>query len=156
MAYKPARSSSRFRPANSFLNRSWPAAATLPRKQFEQMLGPDARLRSPRLQLHTNKDDESPAKPIHRDAPKVGRNELCPCGSGKKFKRATAPQPKGIGVKQLKTDPPLLGLLSCVRSKPCDLSCETASTLPRRKSPSCEIAVRPTRSTPGCAAARLR
>ncbi|MGE0682771.1 MAG: SEC-C metal-binding domain-containing protein [Candidatus Binatia bacterium] len=22
-----------------------------------------------------------------RDAPKVGRNELCPCGSGKKFKK---------------------------------------------------------------------
>ncbi|MBV8721774.1 MAG: SEC-C domain-containing protein, partial [Candidatus Eremiobacteraeota bacterium] len=37
--------------------------------------------------LHTNKDDESPAKPVQRDQPKVGRNELCPCGSGKKFKR---------------------------------------------------------------------
>ena len=23
---------------------------------------------------------------IRRDAPKVGRNDLCPCGSGKKFK----------------------------------------------------------------------
>ena len=27
------------------------------------------------------------AKPVQRDQPKVGRNELCPCGSGKKFKR---------------------------------------------------------------------
>jgi len=27
------------------------------------------------------------AKTVRRDAPKVGRNELCPCGSGKKFKR---------------------------------------------------------------------
>ncbi|MBI5396757.1 MAG: SEC-C domain-containing protein, partial [Verrucomicrobia bacterium] len=26
------------------------------------------------------------AKPVRRDAPKVGRNEPCPCGSGKKFK----------------------------------------------------------------------
>ncbi len=26
-------------------------------------------------------------KPIRRTAPKVGRNEPCPCGSGKKFKR---------------------------------------------------------------------
>jgi SEC-C motif-containing protein len=26
-------------------------------------------------------------KPVVRDAPKVGRNEPCPCGSGKKFKR---------------------------------------------------------------------
>lgn len=24
--------------------------------------------------------------PIKREAPKVGRNDLCPCGSGRKFK----------------------------------------------------------------------
>jgi preprotein translocase subunit SecA len=24
--------------------------------------------------------------PVHRDAPKVGRNDPCPCGSGKKYK----------------------------------------------------------------------
>jgi hypothetical protein len=27
------------------------------------------------------------AKPIVRDQPKIGRNDLCPCGSGKKYKR---------------------------------------------------------------------
>jgi len=37
--------------------------------------------------LHTNRDGEEPAKPAHRDQPKVGRNELCPCGSGKKYKK---------------------------------------------------------------------
>ena len=26
-------------------------------------------------------------KPVKRELPKVGRNDLCPCGSGKKFKR---------------------------------------------------------------------
>jgi preprotein translocase subunit SecA len=26
------------------------------------------------------------SKPIVRDKPKVGRNEPCPCGSGKKYK----------------------------------------------------------------------
>lgn len=26
-------------------------------------------------------------KPVHRDAPKVGRNDPCPCGSGKKYKK---------------------------------------------------------------------
>ncbi len=26
-------------------------------------------------------------KPVEREAPKVGRNEPCPCGSGKKFKK---------------------------------------------------------------------
>lgn len=29
----------------------------------------------------------TPAAPHKRDAPKVGRNETCPCGSGKKFKQ---------------------------------------------------------------------
>ncbi|MBZ0093593.1 MAG: SEC-C domain-containing protein [Sulfuricellaceae bacterium] len=24
--------------------------------------------------------------PVRRESPKVGRNETCPCGSGKKFK----------------------------------------------------------------------
>ncbi len=28
-----------------------------------------------------------PAAPVYRDTPKVGRNEPCPCGSGKKFKQ---------------------------------------------------------------------
>jgi hypothetical protein len=26
-------------------------------------------------------------QPVHREGPKVGPNELCPCGSGKKFKK---------------------------------------------------------------------
>ncbi len=29
---------------------------------------------------------QAPAEPIRRDAPKVGRNDPCPCGSGRKFK----------------------------------------------------------------------
>ncbi len=32
-------------------------------------------------------ESAEPAKPIRRDAPKVGRNEPCPCGSGKKYKK---------------------------------------------------------------------
>ena len=38
-------------------------------------------------EVKTNRDDEEPAKPVHRDQRKVGRNELCPCGSGKKYKK---------------------------------------------------------------------
>ncbi len=38
-------------------------------------------------EVKTNRDDEEPAKPVHRDQKKVGRNELCPCGSGKKYKK---------------------------------------------------------------------
>jgi preprotein translocase subunit SecA len=30
--------------------------------------------------------DQKP-EPIHREGPKVGRNDPCPCGSGKKFKK---------------------------------------------------------------------
>jgi hypothetical protein len=32
-------------------------------------------------------DDPGPIAPIIRDAPKVGRNDPCPCGSGKKYKK---------------------------------------------------------------------
>jgi preprotein translocase subunit SecA len=34
-----------------------------------------------------NKTDEEPVKPFVRDGQKVGRNDSCPCGSGKKFKQ---------------------------------------------------------------------
>ena len=32
-------------------------------------------------------DDDPPGLPYFRPEPKVGRNDLCPCGSGKKFKK---------------------------------------------------------------------
>ncbi len=55
--------------------------------QAEQLLGPMPGTNRRPQQLHTNKGDEEPAKPTQRDQPKVGRNELCPCGSGRKFKK---------------------------------------------------------------------
>ncbi len=36
---------------------------------------------------HHHDHDEEPQEPYVRGAPKVGRNDPCPCGSGKKFKR---------------------------------------------------------------------
>jgi preprotein translocase subunit SecA len=63
------------------------AAGRVPQQEVEQMLGPMPGTGRRPQQLHTNKDEEELAKPVHRDQPKVGRNELCPCGSGKKFKR---------------------------------------------------------------------
>ncbi|MGC1381483.1 MAG: preprotein translocase subunit SecA, partial [Candidatus Baltobacteraceae bacterium] len=53
-------------------------------EDVEQLLGPMPGIARRPQQFHTNKEDEEPAKPILRDQPKVGRNELCPCGSGKK------------------------------------------------------------------------
>jgi SEC-C motif-containing protein len=32
-------------------------------------------------------DEEDPQEPYVRGAPKIGRNDPCPCGSGKKFKK---------------------------------------------------------------------
>ncbi|MDQ2817553.1 MAG: preprotein translocase subunit SecA [Candidatus Eremiobacteraeota bacterium] len=38
-------------------------------------------------QLHSNRDDTAALEPARRTNGKVGRNEPCPCGSGKKFKK---------------------------------------------------------------------
>ena len=40
-----------------------------------------------RTQLRPRPRAPEPAAPIRREAPKVGRNDACPCGSGKKFKK---------------------------------------------------------------------
>ena len=51
----------------------------------QKLLGPVPGAEQKRT-MHTNLGDEEPKKTAKTDA-KVGRNELCPCGSGKKFKR---------------------------------------------------------------------
>jgi preprotein translocase subunit SecA len=51
----------------------------------QKLLGPVPGSEQKRA-MHTNLGDEDLKKPAKSDA-KVGRNELCPCGSGKKFKR---------------------------------------------------------------------
>jgi preprotein translocase subunit SecA len=45
--------------------------------------------RPPRLVFHRGEAGQEPASsaPAHRDAEKVGRNDPCPCGSGKKYKK---------------------------------------------------------------------
>jgi len=35
----------------------------------------------------TNKDDSATREPVKRKNAKVGRNDPCPCGSGKKYKQ---------------------------------------------------------------------
>jgi preprotein translocase subunit SecA len=42
---------------------------------------------APLSAAETGRDDQSPAAPLRRAEPKVGRNDPCPCGSGKKFKQ---------------------------------------------------------------------
>jgi preprotein translocase subunit SecA len=59
-----------------------PASASAPRS------APTAG-RSPRLVFHRGDSGQEPASatPVHRDGEKVGRNDACPCGSGKKYKK---------------------------------------------------------------------
>ena len=41
-----------------------------------------------RPEMHTNSPEGAPkVETFRREQPKVGRNEPCPCGSGKKFKK---------------------------------------------------------------------
>ena len=51
----------------------------------ERLLGPAPK--NEPTQIRTNRGDGEPVKPKQSSAEKVGRNELCPCGSGKKYKR---------------------------------------------------------------------
>ncbi|UOD35847.1 preprotein translocase subunit SecA [Deferribacteraceae bacterium V6Fe1] len=37
--------------------------------------------------FNENSQDDNKKSPVKRDAPKVGRNDPCPCGSGKKYKK---------------------------------------------------------------------
>ena len=50
----------------------------------------EQRQRQPPIQLHHGDEEEAAArksKPQTRESDKIGRNEPCPCGSGKKYKR---------------------------------------------------------------------
>ncbi len=44
-------------------------------------------------------DDQEPSapQPIRRDQPPVGRNDPCPCGTGRKFKKCCLNKPKALG-----------------------------------------------------------
>jgi preprotein translocase subunit SecA len=58
------------------------AASRLDPVAAERLLGPAPRVAAEHV--HTNRED---ARPKSGAPEKVGRNDLCPCGSGKKFKR---------------------------------------------------------------------
>jgi preprotein translocase subunit SecA len=65
-----------------------PAQQAAPRMDpatAERLLGPAPKYEA--TNLHTNRGDGEPAKAKPIAVEKVGRNDLCPCGSGKKYKR---------------------------------------------------------------------
>jgi preprotein translocase subunit SecA len=43
--------------------------------------------RAAQLPARANGEGDAKAEPVRRDRPKVGRNDPCPCGSGKKYKK---------------------------------------------------------------------
>ncbi len=44
-------------------------------------------IKEERKDIFTDEPEEEKSTPIRRDAPKIGRNDPCPCGSGKKYKK---------------------------------------------------------------------
>ena len=61
-------------------------ASALDDATVEKLLGPVPG-KPAKTEFHTNRSEEEPAKPRRATAEKVGRNDMCPCGSGKKYKR---------------------------------------------------------------------
>jgi preprotein translocase subunit SecA len=61
------------------------AAPRMDQATAERLLGPAPKYEA--TNLHTNRGDGEPDKPKPAAVEKVGRNDLCPCGSGKKYKR---------------------------------------------------------------------
>ena len=47
----------------------------------------EAQQRQQKITMNRNVDEEQVKKPTTRDEDKVGRNDACPCGSGKKYKK---------------------------------------------------------------------
>jgi preprotein translocase subunit SecA len=61
-------------------------ASALDDATLEKLLGPVPG-KPAKTQMHTNREGEEPAAKTVRAGEKVGRNALCPCGSGKKYKK---------------------------------------------------------------------
>ena len=72
----------RFRQAVSGASDALPPSGGAPAR-------PGAPSRPPRAELHTNKDDEEPARPLPREAPKVGRTNPAPAAAARSISAAT-------------------------------------------------------------------
>ena len=74
-------------PAGAMVPQAAAPAGRLSTEQAQQLLGPMPGVERRPQQMHTNLGNDEPPKPSQRAEPKVGRNDLCPCGSGKKYKK---------------------------------------------------------------------
>jgi hypothetical protein len=66
-----------------------PQSSAAPRSPRQSLKGPHY-TESPEPPKILHNFAQSPVQTIRREAPKVGRNAPCPCGSGQKFKRCCA------------------------------------------------------------------
>ena len=64
------------------------APAELQTKQPQQLRETKQDLSDESQRAAANRDtrERQPVQPVRNDGPKIGRNDPCPCGSGKKFK----------------------------------------------------------------------
>ena len=47
-------------------------------------------------EIQTDDEEEERSEPITNNGPRIGRNDDCPCGSGKKFKKCCQAQPEAV------------------------------------------------------------
>jgi len=83
-----APASVRLKAAQSILN-----LATTPPPQFMHNSAQSMPQVAPAQSLPVPPIVHNPAQSMRRTTPKTGRNDLCPCGSGKKFKRCCLNRP---------------------------------------------------------------
>ena len=62
-------------------------------KGFDRFSGPSSA--APSIQSNEAPEIPKVAVPVVRDQPKVGRNDPCPCGNGKKYKKCCG---KGVAA----------------------------------------------------------
>jgi preprotein translocase subunit SecA len=63
-----------------------PAETQVKQRQQLQETKQDLNDDSQRTAANHDTRERQPVQPVRNEGPKIGRNDLCPCGSGKKFK----------------------------------------------------------------------
>ncbi len=79
-------------PTRPMPRRPVPTEAQHPASEADMMVGAPpalagAALAATKAPVGTAVGSDSPPRPVQRSVPKVGRNDPCPCGSGKKYKK---------------------------------------------------------------------
>jgi len=71
--------------AERSLASTWQGGSTVSGEQVQKQFEDHGRRQT--QGIDASKSKSGPVKPIVNEQPKVGRNDECPCGSGKKYKK---------------------------------------------------------------------